>query len=126
VKKKLNLTKTWPVLLEDVNEWNVNQWNATEYHRYTVDFFIDTDVKNTSKRALYVSGPNLALSRDMLSKGFQDSNVRAYHEYMVSVATYFGANKTQAEEEFAQVLLYEMLLANVSKIYCQKLSFLIN
>lgn len=108
----MNLTKTWPVLTGD--SWDENQWNATEYHRYSVDFFIDTDVKNTSRRSLYIGGPNLALSRDMLIRGFADNNVRAYHQYMVSVATYFGANITKAEEDFANVLLFEMLLANVS------------
>lgn len=109
----MNLTKTWPVLLKD-DEWDENQWNDTEYHRYSVDFFIDTDLKNTSIRSLYIGGPNLALSRDMLMRGFQDNNVKAYHQYMVSVATFLGANQSKAEEDFANVLIFEMFLANVS------------
>lgn len=96
------------------NAWNESLLNSTEYFRYIVDFFIDTDLKNASIRSLYIGGPNVALGREMLLQGFADSNVRAYHQYMVEVATYFGANKTQAEEDFAKVLLFEMLLANVS------------
>jgi hypothetical protein len=81
-----------------------------------VDFFIDTDLKNTSVRTLYVGGPNLALGREMLLMGFAESNVRSYHKYMVDVATYFGAIKSQAEEDFAKVLVFEMLLANVRRL----------
>lgn len=113
--QKMNLNKSWPVL--NPTEWDENEWNASAYLRYSVDFFIDTDLKNTSRRSVYIGGPNLALNREMLTKGFADSNVQAYHSYMVSVATYFGANKTKAEEDFANALLFEMLLANVSKIF---------
>lgn len=54
VKRKLNLAQKWPVLL-DSDDWNEELWNATELHRYNVDFFIDNDLKNTSRRSLYVS-----------------------------------------------------------------------
>ena len=51
----------------------------------------------------------------MLLKGFKESTIKAYHSYMVNVGVFFGANKTKAENDFARVLLFEMLLANVSK-----------
>jgi hypothetical protein len=50
----------------------------------------------------------------MLLRGFQDNIVKAYHQYMVNVSVYFGANRTQAETDAAKVILFEMLLANVS------------
>lgn len=109
----MNLNNTWPVLADPKDSWNTSIINSTEYYRYIVEFFIDTDLKNTSIRMLYIGGPSLALGREMLLQGFADSNVRAYHKYMVDVATYFGANKSQAEEDFAKVLVFEMLLANV-------------
>lgn len=102
--------------------WNESSLNSTEYFRYIVDFFIDTDLKNTSVRTLYIGGANLALGREMLLQGFTDSNVRSYHKYMVEIATYFGANKSQAEGDFAKVLIFEMLLANVSN-YCFNLFY---
>lgn len=97
VKKKLNLTSKWPVLMEE-DEWDETVWNPNEFFRFTVDFFIDTDLKNTSRRALYasshgffipskitywqypqISAANLGLSRDMLLRGFQDKIMKAYH-----------------------------------------------
>lgn len=50
----------------------------------------------------------------MLLRGFNDDIIKAYHRYMVDVSVYFGANRTKAENDFAKVLLFEMLLANVS------------
>jgi hypothetical protein len=52
VRKKLDLGEKWPVVS---NTWKEDSWNNTEYHRFNVDFFIDTDIKNTTRRALYVS-----------------------------------------------------------------------
>lgn len=49
----------------------------------------------------------------MLLRGWDDI-IKAYHTYMVNVGMFFGANKTQAENDFANVLLFEMMLANVS------------
>lgn len=34
---------------------------------------------------------------------------------MVNISLFFGANKTQAENDYAKVLLFELLLANVSQ-----------
>lgn len=53
----------------------------------------------------------------MLLKGFSDNVIRAYHNYMVNVSVYMGADRGQAERDFEKVLLFEMLLANVSFIY---------
>ncbi|KAG5681750.1 hypothetical protein PVAND_011159 [Polypedilum vanderplanki] len=113
VKRKLNLAEKWPVLQKQ-GEWDEKSMNETDYHRYNVNFFIDNDLKNTSRRIIYVSEANLGLSRDMLMNGFQDNIVRAYHRYMVNVSVYFGANKTQAEQDFAKVIIFEMLLANIT------------
>lgn len=62
-----------------------------------------------------VSGANLGLGRDMLLRGWDDI-IKAYHTYMVNVSMFLGANKTQAENDFANVLMFEMMLANVSLI----------
>jgi hypothetical protein len=54
VEQKLNLKTKWPVLMDE-DKWNESFWNSTDFHRFSVDFFVDTDLKNTSRRALYVS-----------------------------------------------------------------------
>lgn len=51
--KKLNLTAKWPVLQKD-NEWDESLWQSTEFYRHIVHCFIGTDLKNTSKQAVYV------------------------------------------------------------------------
>lgn len=57
--------------------------------------------------------PTLGLSREFLLRGLNDSVVQAYYEYMVDMATIFGANKTRARDEMLDVLEFEMKLANV-------------
>lgn len=61
-----------------------------------------------------ISAANLGLGRDMLLHGFDDNVIKAYHRYMVDISVYFGANRTNAENAYARVLLFEMMLANVS------------
>lgn len=46
-------------------------------------------------------------------KGVNDTNVKAYLEFMVDVAVMLGANKTRAQNEMTEVLLFEESLANV-------------
>jgi hypothetical protein len=53
VRRKLNLSKLWPVMNNE-GTWNASLWNASDFHRFSVDFFIDADLKNTSRRILYV------------------------------------------------------------------------
>lgn len=60
--------------------------------------------------------PTLGLSREFLLRGLNDSVVQAYYDYMVDMATIFGANKTRASEELLDVLKFEISLANVCTI----------
>lgn len=55
----------------------------------------------------------LGLSREYLSKGFDDKIVQAYYSYMVDIAAILGANKTDAKTELKESLEFEMKLANV-------------
>ena len=56
----------------------------------------------------------LGLSREYLSKGFDDKIVQAYYSYMIDIAAILGANKTDAKDELRESLEFEMKLANVS------------
>lgn len=56
----------------------------------------------------------LGLSREYLSKGFDDKIVQAYYSYMIDIAVILGANKTDAKNELRESLEFEMKLANVS------------
>lgn len=56
----------------------------------------------------------LGLSREYLSKGFEDKIVKAYYEYMVDIAVIYGADRSRAERELKESVEFEMKLANVS------------
>lgn len=56
----------------------------------------------------------LGLSREYLSKGFDDKIVKAYYEYMIDIAVIYGAERSRAERELKESIEFEMKLANVS------------
>lgn len=57
----------------------------------------------------------MGLSREYLSKGFEDKIVKAYYEYMVDMAVIYGADRKRAERELKESVEFEMKLANVSE-----------
>lgn len=63
---------------------------------------------------LQIDQAALGLSREYLSKGFEDKIVKSYYEYMVDMAVIYGANRKRAERELMESLEFEMKLANVS------------
>ncbi|KZC07350.1 Membrane metallo-endopeptidase-like 1 [Dufourea novaeangliae] len=112
----------WPILEgENWNESDFN-WKESVYKfrkmGYSVDYFIDfsvgVDLKNSTKRIIDLDQASLGLSREYLSKGFDDKIVQAYYSYMVDIAGILGANKTLAETELKESLEFEMNLANIS------------
>lgn len=50
---------------------------------------------------------------EFLAKGIQDTNVKAYYDFMVDAAVMFGANRTAAEHELLDSLNFEIELAKV-------------
>lgn len=50
---------------------------------------------------------------EFLVKGIEDTNVKAYYDFMVDAAVIFGANKTVAELELLDSLKFEIELAKV-------------
>lgn len=45
-----------------------------------------------------------------------DTNVKAYYEYMVDMAVVMGADRGRAEKELLETLQFEIALANVRKL----------
>ena len=60
-----------------------------------------------------ISQPTLGLKSHDLVKGLKEPKVQAYYNYMVDVAVLLGANKTEAEMELTDSLLFEITLAKV-------------
>ena len=53
-------------------------------------------------------------SRDYFLKGRDEKALKSYEEYVVNVAVAMGASRERAETEVAQMVDFEILLANVS------------
>ena len=62
---------------------------------------------------LQLDEPNLGLSREYLTKGFDDEIVQAYYSFMVDIAVMLGAKKDRAMTELKKSLHFEMKLAEV-------------
>ncbi|KAF2360342.1 Peptidase M13 C-terminal domain [Trinorchestia longiramus] len=79
------------------------------------DFSITTNIKNSSWRIIDIDQPSLGMpSREYLLRGLNDSDVQAYLEYQVSLATLLGADRAYAESQLRQSLEFEIKLANFS------------
>lgn len=55
---------------------------------------------------------------EFLVKGIEDTNVKAYYDFMVNAAVIFGANRSIAEQELLDSLKFEIELAKVKKLKC--------
>ncbi|CAG5102248.1 Similar to Nep2: Neprilysin-2 (Drosophila melanogaster) [Cotesia congregata] len=112
----------WPVLEGEMWKDNDFNWISSVYNfrelGYSVDYFLDfsigADLKNSTKRVLDLDQATLGLSREYLSKGFDDKIVKEYYRYMVDIAVILGAERERAEQELMESLKFEMKLANIS------------
>jgi hypothetical protein len=62
-----------------------------------------------------VDQPTLGMERKYFQKGFNDSDVQAYHKYQIDMAILLGANREMAEKDLKEALEFEMQLSNVSQ-----------
>ncbi|XP_070151013.1 neprilysin-1 [Polyergus mexicanus] len=77
--------------------------------------WVGPDDKNSSANILQLDQMQLALpSRDYYLKKSSEAELKAYHNYMTSVAILLGANPPSAGEEFNRVIVLEKQLANAS------------
>lgn len=65
-------------------------------------------------KSLQLDQASLGLSREYLSKGFDDEIVQAYYAYMVDIAIILGADPDRARKELRESLEFEIKLANVN------------
>lgn len=81
---------------------------------YLIDFSVDTDLKNSSRRLINIDQTDFGLNIEYLRKGINETIVQAYLDYQIDVAVMFGADRERAEEEVMESLQFEMELANIS------------
>ncbi|KAH8393939.1 hypothetical protein KR215_008613, partial [Drosophila sulfurigaster] len=112
----------WPLIVGD--KWDEDNWTwqdqIKKFHRggfnmnYIIEFSIDVDLQNTTKRMMTLDVSESFLSREYLVKGFNETLVSAYYDYMVDIAVLFGAKKDEAKKQLLQSLEFEIALANIS------------
>lgn len=133
----------WPLLLDrDWNSDDFDWKNITYKFRelgfnpsYFFTIEVSVDVADNTKRIIYVckkllhdrahrrflnvpfplqiETPSFGLSRDYLILGRDEKVVKAYYEYMINLAVYFGVDKKVAVRDIGDVLDFEIALANV-------------
>lgn len=111
----------WPVVKGDL--WNEANWEWMHANRNISNDGLDdtlllslavlTDQKNSSTRVLDLDQPEFGLRMEFLVRGIEDTNVKAYYDFMVDAAVIFGANKSDAERELLDSLKFEIELAKV-------------
>ncbi|CAG2114188.1 unnamed protein product, partial [Medioppia subpectinata] len=111
----------WPVV--DGDQWVAINWTEL-YLRFRENgavssmFFslaISPDFKNNSQRILSIDHPSFGLgSRDILLKGPEATEVKAYKKLMSRAMIKLGANETIVSSIVEELLSFETLLANRS------------
>ncbi len=79
-----------------------------------IKVYLDSDSKNTTYKTIFFDQARTGMSRVYLLKGVNDTDVKAYFNYMVSMAELLGADRGTAETELRNVLKLEIALANIS------------
>ncbi|KAL3280926.1 hypothetical protein HHI36_004152 [Cryptolaemus montrouzieri] len=110
----------WPVV-EGYN-WNEASFDWIEtllklrdsgmVYSMFMDFIVEQDNKNSSKRVLTVDQPYIPFEKAKRESRNQPI-LNAAHKFMVDLAVEFGANRNVAEREMEEILLFEMDLAKI-------------
>lgn len=61
-----------------------------------------------------IDQPEFGLRMEFLKRGINDTNVKAYYEFMVDASVIFGANRSVAERELLDSLKFEIELAKIA------------
>lgn len=62
---------------------------------------------------LQIDRPNFGVPDAFLLQGLKHPRVKAYYDFMVDVATIFGATKNSSEHEMLEVIQFETELVKV-------------
>lgn len=135
MKKIIKNIGGWPVLEED--RWNESDFNWIKvshklskmgfFVNHFIEINIEADMKNTTKNVIYLdqpyswsryrydlsSFPNKNLKLKNLNYLNENSNNNIYLNYIIEIATIFGANRKFAMNEFESIFNFHRELKNI-------------
>ncbi|XP_031782466.1 neprilysin-2-like [Nasonia vitripennis] len=110
----------WPLILGDSWQENEFDWAETDIKlrrigfisQYLMKFYVFNDLYNSSRNLLHIAPATLEFHPIFLKLGFNHQSIQIFYNFMVNVAVYLGAHRVRAAAELADVLTFEMQLAN--------------
>ncbi|RZC36911.1 endothelin-converting enzyme 1-like, partial [Asbolus verrucosus] len=123
VQKLLKNIGGWPVTEgqnwdEESFNWGSTLQELTKQGLNSYIFFslrTRIDVRNSSRSILQIDQPPIAY-HEFMRKGFNESIIRSYYDYMVDIAIYFGADQEVAHHEMKDVLNFEIAMSRVAEL----------
>lgn len=108
----------WPIL--DIFE-NDCDWKAMIYKIRKIGFFhsgffnvyVGTNILNTSQSIITIDEGGTYLHKEYLKKGFSNSAVKAYYDFVVDFAILFGGNRNFIRKEVKDMVDFEIKLAKL-------------
>ena len=122
----------WPLIKGDA--WDAeDKWTWQDTVKKLRKFGLNTDgiittfsyygyFQNNTINMLAIEQGKIDLDNHVLLKGFNDTMVTAYYDYMVDIAVLFGADKEKAKKELREVLEFEISLANIGRTLEESIS----
>ncbi|XP_057332140.1 neprilysin-2-like [Microplitis mediator] len=112
----------WPVLEGDTWNDHESDWTTIIFKlrdlgydsNNLIDFSINVDPKNSSKRVIYLDDPIHDERRLPLLSGFRKNIAKEYYRYIIDTAVILGAERKRAQYELRDALEFEMNLAKMS------------
>ncbi|RZC41734.1 membrane metallo-endopeptidase-like 1, partial [Asbolus verrucosus] len=122
LKKVLKTIGGWPVV--EGQRWNERRfnWTSTIYEFIKLgfnsdiffEFSVQADAANSSRNLLTLDQPFIVSFDKLMRRGFNESLVKSYYNYMVKIATAFGADADRARSQMRDVINLDIAITRIT------------
>jgi membrane metallo-endopeptidase-like protein 1 len=122
LKRTLRGMGGWPVV--EGQRWNERgfDWTHTIYEfmkfgfnsNIFFEFNVSPNVSDSSKDTLTLDQPFIVSFDKIMRRGFNETLVRAYYDYMVKIAKGFGAEEEAAHKEMRDVIELDIAITRIT------------
>ncbi|XP_063903442.1 neprilysin-2-like isoform X1 [Zophobas morio] len=122
LKKTIKGIGGWPVV--EGPEWNERlfDWTSTMYEFMKLgfnsdiffEFSVTPDMTNSSRNSLTLDQPYIVSFDKIMRRGYNETIVQAYHNYMVKIAIAFGAESERAHKHMRDVIELDIALTRIT------------